>query len=159
MKRKIINIFNTICEFLLVWFAYYGMSNLIIRDLFKLKILLIPTIFGSIVLLVVFLILKHKIRKEKIKEIERLFEFSKIINKTNKAVNIEVHNYSKNDEIKDVIFNNPATIIKWNDGSKTIVKCAKDETYNKSTGLAMCMLKKMLGNKYKKIFKYWVGEE
>lgn len=50
-------------------------------------------------------------------------------------------------EIKDVIFNNPATIVFWADGSKTIVKCQNGDTYSKETGLAMAIAKKAYGNK------------
>jgi hypothetical protein len=59
--------------------------------------------------------------------------------------------------IKDVIFNNPATIIFWADGTKTVVEC-QDEPYDPEKGLAMAMCKKMLGNKrdYYHTFKHWL---
>lgn len=55
--------------------------------------------------------------------------------------------------IKNVIFNDPATIIFWNDGTKTVVKAEK--------GLAMAISKKVLGNKgnYYETFKKWLPEE
>lgn len=49
---------------------------------------------------------------------------------------------------KKVIFNNPATIILWEDGTKTVVKCQNGETFDPEKGMAMCFMKKMLGNKY-----------
>lgn len=49
--------------------------------------------------------------------------------------------------IKDVIFNNPATIVFWEDGTKTVVK-AENEEYDPEKGLAMAISKKVLGNKY-----------
>ena len=49
-------------------------------------------------------------------------------------------------EIKDVIFNNPATIILWNDGTKTVVKCGEGEVYDPEKGMAMAIAKKLLGN-------------
>ena len=49
-------------------------------------------------------------------------------------------------EIKDVIFNNPATIILWNDDTKTVVKCGEGEVYDPEKGLAMAIAKKFLGN-------------
>lgn len=60
--------------------------------------------------------------------------------------------------IKDVIFNNPATIVIWSDGSKTIVKCQPGDEYNKETGLAMCIAKKYLGNKgnFNEVFKRYI---
>lgn len=50
--------------------------------------------------------------------------------------------------IKDVIFNDPATIVFWTDGSKTVVKCQKGETFDPEKGLAMAISKKVLGNDY-----------
>lgn len=60
-----------------------------------------------------------------------------------------------NFRIKKVIFNEPATIVIWEDGTKTIVKCAEDEAYDKEKGLALCYMKKALGNKgnYNNIFR------
>ena len=48
--------------------------------------------------------------------------------------------------IVDVIFNGPATIVKWTDGTKTVVKC-RDEAFDKEKGLAMAICKKVMGNK------------
>lgn len=48
--------------------------------------------------------------------------------------------------IKDVIFNDPATIVFWADGTKTVVKCQNDEPYDPEKGLAMAISKKALGN-------------
>ena len=50
-------------------------------------------------------------------------------------------------KIKQVIFNEPATIVIWEDGSKTVVKCGKDDVYDKEKGLALCFMKKALDNK------------
>ena len=60
--------------------------------------------------------------------------------------------------IKKVIFNNPATIVIWEDGSKTIVKCGKNDIFDKEKGLAMCIAKKALGNngKYYNEFSKWL---
>lgn len=62
--------------------------------------------------------------------------------------------------IKDVIFNNPATIILWKDGTKTVVKCGKNDTYDPEKGMAMAICKKMMGNKgnYNNVFKRWLKE-
>ena len=48
---------------------------------------------------------------------------------------------------KKVIFHPPATIVLWNDGSKTVVKCDGRDTYDARTGLALCFMKKALGNR------------
>lgn len=56
--------------------------------------------------------------------------------------------------IDKVIFNDPATIVFWKDGSKTVVK-AENEPFDEEKGLAMAIAKKALGNKgnYYNIFK------
>ncbi len=63
-------------------------------------------------------------------------------------------------EIKDVIFNNPATIVLWADGTKTVVKCQEDDVYSEEVGLALCFAKKALGNKsnFNNVFKKWIPE-
>nr|DAQ07458.1 MAG TPA: hypothetical protein [Caudoviricetes sp.] len=73
---------------------------------------------------------------------------------------IELYLVPKTPEIKKVIFNNPATIVYWEDRSKTVVKCEK-EKYDPEKGLAMAIAKKALGNKgnYFEVFKKWVGED
>lgn len=79
-------------------------------------------------------------------------------------------------KIKNVILNNPATIIYWDDGTKTVVKCMNEDTYAPDVGIAMCFMKKLFENNdvtymkkdktgslkeetaygYKKIFKKWI---
>jgi hypothetical protein len=51
---------------------------------------------------------------------------------------------SNNLVVKKVIFHPPATIVYWGDGTKTVVKCMKGDTFNPELGMAMCMLKRML---------------
>lgn len=60
-----------------------------------------------------------------------------------------------------VIFHDPATIVFWNDCTKTVVKCQEGDTYSKEMGLALCFSKKMLGNQsnFNNIFKKWIPEE
>lgn len=62
-------------------------------------------------------------------------------------------------EIQNVIFNDPATIIFWKDGTKTVVK-AEGEDFDPEKGLAMAISKKVLGNKgnYFDIFKKWMSK-
>lgn len=55
-------------------------------------------------------------------------------------------------EIEKVIFNDPATIIIWSDGKKTIVK-VHDEPYDKEKGFSMCVLKRLYGDEYHKLLK------
>ena len=62
-------------------------------------------------------------------------------------------------EIKDVIFNNPATIVFWTDGTKTVVK-AENEEFDPEKGLAMAISKRAFGGKYDyyDTFKKYVGK-
>ena len=50
-------------------------------------------------------------------------------------------------EIEKVIFNDPATIVYWHDGTKTVVKAQDGEPFDKEKGLAMAFMKKVCGNK------------
>lgn len=50
-------------------------------------------------------------------------------------------------EPKKVIFNDPATIVIWNDGTKTIVKRREGEPDDKEKAIMYCILKKLCGNK------------
>ena len=60
--------------------------------------------------------------------------------------------------ITKVIFNDPATIVLWKDGTKTVVKCQKGDTYDPEKGLAFCIIKKIFGNKgkFNDIFRQWI---
>lgn len=64
-------------------------------------------------------------------------------------------------KIKDVIFSDPATVVFWNDNTKTVVKTRGGEKYDKEKGLAMAIIKKITGNtsNYYNIFKEWCGDE
>ena len=63
-------------------------------------------------------------------------------------------------EIEKVVFNNPATIVLWKDGTKTVVKCQPGDLYSKETGLAMCIAKKCLGNEgnFNNVFRKWIPD-
>lgn len=61
----------------------------------------------------------------------------------------------------NVIFNPPATIVFWEDGKKTVVKCGKDEIFDKEKGLAMAFCKRVWGNvgKFNDMFAKWCFDE
>ena len=65
--------------------------------------------------------------------------------------NIQNNNYNQVNQkqlklnIREVIFNDPATIVFWLDGTKTIVKKAYDEPWDPEKGLAMAIIKKYFG--------------
>lgn len=49
-------------------------------------------------------------------------------------------------DVDRIIFNPPATIVFWDDGTKTVVKCMEDQPYEKYAGFAMACMKKMFGS-------------
>ena len=63
--------------------------------------------------------------------------------------------------IKNVIFNDPATIILWNDGTKTVVKVQDGDRFDPEKGLTMAIVKKLLGNQgnYYNELKKWLPKE
>ena len=66
-------------------------------------------------------------------------------------------NYMPNLAIKDVIFNPPATIVFWMDGTKTVVKDQGEVFYDPEKGMAMAVAKKAFGNQgnyYNQFSKY-----
>ena len=55
--------------------------------------------------------------------------------------------------IDKVLFNPPATIVFWLDGTKTVVKCKEGEEFSEWAGIALCLAKKLYGPNFHKIFK------
>jgi hypothetical protein len=64
------------------------------------------------------------------------------------------------DAVKKVIFNDPATIIIWANGTKTVVRCQEGDVYDKKTGLLLCLAKRLFGNEgeFNKVIKKWLDE-
>ena len=62
--------------------------------------------------------------------------------------------------ILKVIFNDPATIVLWSDGTKTIVRCQEGDTFDPEKGLSMAITKKALGNtgNYYEEIKKWLAK-
>lgn len=48
-------------------------------------------------------------------------------------------------ELDKIIFNDPATIAFWNDGTKTIVKCTEGQTFSEYYGYLAALAKKLFG--------------
>lgn len=80
----------------------------------------------------------------------------------NKLFGVEsLERRENNMKIKKVIFNDPVTVVLWEDGTKTIVRSGDGDIYDDEKGLAMAIAKKALGNKYNyyEVFKKWLPEE
>ena len=59
--------------------------------------------------------------------------------------------------IEKVLYNNPVTVVIWSDGTKTISKCHNNDIYSKETGLAICILKKVVGTQHvRSLFSEWL---
>jgi len=72
-------------------------------------------------------------------------------------------------EVKDIKFSGPATIVFWKDGTKTIVKCQEGEHYDPKEGIKYALLKKIAGGtsnqaskmakKYDEWLEKWIPED
>lgn len=76
----------------------------------------------------------------------------------------KIYTHKPESKIKNVVFNEPATIVFWKDGTKTVVKCGENDTYDPEKGLAMAVAKKYLGtneskSNYLDEFKKWLTKE
>jgi hypothetical protein len=101
--------------------------------------------------------------------IQRLKEAGYSYNEVQGEVNRMLFRYSnvtkrEGSKIKNVIFNEPATIVFWSDGTKTVVKCGENDIYDPEKGLAMAVAKKFLGtnkskSNYLDEFKKWLPKE
>lgn len=61
--------------------------------------------------------------------------------------------------IKEVLYRNPATIVFWSDGTKTVSKCSKNDQYSPDAGLMCCCMKKLFGSKQvRMLVDDWVPE-
>lgn len=71
------------------------------------------------------------------------------------------HVNTHNMGITRVIFNDPATVVFWHDGTKTVVKCQDGDTFDEETGLLMCIAKKVYGNTgtFNDVLKKWCGSD
>lgn len=80
--------------------------------------------------------------------LQRIHEDTKLEQKMRKRLTVE-----------RVIFSPPATIVLWKDGTKTVVKCSEDDEFSREMGLALCYMKKALGNKgnYNNVFRRWIN--
>lgn len=76
-------------------------------------------------------------------EVAKLLEMKKVIKPTPKPKSPSV----RGKHIKRVIYNDPATIIIWDDDTKTIAKCEEGDVYDREKGFYICLLKRLLGNK------------
>ena len=57
--------------------------------------------------------------------------------------------------IERVIYNEPATVVLFDDGTKTVAKATDGDEYDCNTGVAICLAKKLLGSGwYEQVYPY-----
>ena len=60
----------------------------------------------------------------------------------------EVHIKMNMPEVDRIIFNNPATIVFWSDGVKTVVKAAENREFNPYYGFCAAVTKRLIGDNH-----------
>ena len=93
------------------------------------------------------------------KQVEQTMEF--LFENPRNLIKLYKMSSSHIPEIKNVIFNDPATIVFWEDGTKTVVKCQDGDEFDPEKGLAMAIVKRAYGNKsnYCNKLKKWLPKE
>lgn len=63
--------------------------------------------------------------------------------------------------IKNVIFNDPLTVVVWADGTKTYVKASGEDTFDPEKGMALAIAKKAMENKYNyfETIREWIEKD
>lgn len=100
----------------------------------------------------------HEINRDRVvSNLARFCEFVDYTTYNRVSVRTSYYNMVNPFEIEDVIFNGPATIVKWTDGTKTVVKAQDGEEFDPEKGLAMAFAKKAMDNKglYFNVIKKW----
>lgn len=67
-------------------------------------------------------------------------------------------NFGNNIKVTKVIYNDPATIVYFSDGSKTVVKTYYGDSFDEQTGLLMCIAKRFLGDEFHKVLRENVSD-
>ena len=64
-------------------------------------------------------------------------------------------------DIDHIVFSEPATIVFWADGTKTVCKCMEGEKYERYAGFMACCMKKMFGStsRAKSVMKYFTIDQ
>ena len=94
--------------------------------------------------------LQNNLRNIGVELVELRHEFGEPMEITGRIIKpllIAPTNLTSKPHPKKVIFSGPATTILWKDGTKTTVKCQDEDVWDDEVGIAMCYLKKLLGNK------------
>lgn len=88
--------------------------------------------------------------------------YKEIVNTFYGRINSKEETMKKvNYAVKKIIYNPPATIVFWEDGSKTVVKCSQYDEYDPYFGFLAALAKKVYGNpsRVRKIVDKWAPED
>lgn len=67
---------------------------------------------------------------------------------------------NKNNYITRVIVNEPAVVVFWNDGTKTVVKCGEKDHFDAEKGVLLAVLKRIQGKSWvAKLLQDWCPNE
>lgn len=69
---------------------------------------------------------------------------------------LDENKHIKEAYVTKVLYSNPATIVFWSDGTKTVSKCHAGDAYSPEAGLVLCILKKTQGKTLKGLFEAWI---
>lgn len=79
------------------------------------------------------------------------FSYDDVAEALDRAFNPNI--FGKSLTTKKIIYNGPATIILWTDGTKTVVKCKEGDPYSPEAGFALAVLKRLTGNDFHKYLR------
>lgn len=70
---------------------------------------------------------------------------------------LQAINYAMAPKPEKVVFNAPATVVIWEDGMKTIVKCSDGDAFDAEKGLLLCIAKRFYGNsgRFNNVLRKW----
>ena len=71
--------------------------------------------------------------------------FDKMFGKPLSSIDFGLLSLENPFKVKKVIYHDPATIVYWADGTKTIAKCMEDQPFEKYAGFCAAVTKKVFG--------------
>ncbi len=94
----------------------------------------------------------NKLNLDKIADSFKSGEPVRIVREGHLVYNLELSPSTMSEtKVKKVIYNKPATIVFWSDGTKTVVVCDKKDKYDPEKGFYIACAKKLFGNNYRAV--------
>jgi hypothetical protein len=89
---------------------------------------------------------RHCVFKERVVHEPLLSKYIRMRNRLNEPYKIPKSMLTPTTKVDRIVFNDPATIVFWKDGTKTIVKCSDNEDFNPYFGFCAAVAKRVFGN-------------